>query len=120
MKLFLNTLLFCTRKDYLNWKVTIRLFVGGDLLSFGGVRVDTCIVAGHPYPPFYPTNYSNPRFIQNVLLSSAKDFFKSNPSHPTKDSNSHESSSTRTDQEELDEDLDDTEDNKDSSSATPK
>lgn len=31
---------------------------------------------GHPYPPVYRTHYSNPGFIQNVLLSSAKDFFK--------------------------------------------
>lgn len=34
---------------------------------------------GHPYPPIQRTNMSNPRFIQNVLLSSAKDYFKSQP-----------------------------------------
>ncbi|KAK3908007.1 39S ribosomal protein L17, mitochondrial [Frankliniella fusca] len=41
---------------------------------------------GNPYPPIFRTNVTNPRSIQNVLLSSAKDFFKSQPPKDTKDS----------------------------------
>lgn len=40
---------------------------------------------GHPYPPMFRTHYSNPRFIQNVLLSSAKDFMKSKRSQSISD-----------------------------------
>lgn len=32
---------------------------------------------GNPYPPIFPSKVTNPRSIQNVLLSSAKDFYKS-------------------------------------------
>ena len=40
------------------------------------------VVSGHPYPPMFPTKNSNPQFLQNVLLSSAKAYFKSLPSQP--------------------------------------
>lgn len=41
------------------------------------------VVSGHPYPSMFPTKVNNPRFLQNVLLSSAKAYFKALPPQST-------------------------------------